>query len=124
MKSKSILFVLIAAIALGSFTACSNGPTAPIYGSEVQGVTLASAPGYLAGHTAKWLGVNDTKTTFNPADVTLNVLFNDGASLPFSGKELNLTLKSAGDDEWMFVKMTNKRMRIDCLQHARRVFFD
>ena len=103
MKSKSILFILIAAIALGSFTACSNGPTAPIYGSEVQGVTLASAPGYLAGHTAKWLGVNDTKTTFNPADVTLNVLFNDGASLPFSGKELNLTLKSAGDDEWMFV---------------------
>ncbi len=104
MKSKSILFILIAAIALGSFTACSNGPTAPIYGSDVQGVTLANAPGYLAGVAAKFLGINDTKDTVNPADVTLNVLFNDGATLPYNGKELGLTLKTAGGDNgWMYV---------------------
>ncbi len=106
MKSKSILFVLIAAIALGSFTACSNGPTAPIYGSDVQGVTLVSAPDYLAGTAAKWLGIYDGLKTFDPADVTLNVIFNDGEKMQYNGDELNLkpeTIGDTGTKDWFFV---------------------
>ena len=81
---KSILIGALVVLLLAGFTACSNNtPTSPIMGSQIEGVELVNAPDYLIG-----------LDTIDPAEISLNVVKNDGSKIPYTGTELQLSAPS------------------------------
>ena len=81
---KSILTIALAVMLVFAFTACNNtAPTSPLFGKQIQGVSLVSAPDYVAGET------------LDASAVTLKVNFDDNTSMNFKGSELGLTMSGA-----------------------------
>lgn len=90
MKRKVFVGVLTALV-LVSFIACQNStPMSPIYGKQVQSVTLASAPDYIYGS----IGEGGSSLSFNdtivPSEIELEVTYNDNSSEVYTGAELGL----------------------------------
>ena len=92
MKRKVFVGVLTALV-LVSFIACQNStPMSPIYGKQVQSVTLASAPDYIYGSFE--VGSNSPisfSDTIDPSEIELEVTYNDNSSEVYTGKELGIT---------------------------------
>ena len=86
MKKKGILIGVLAVLMLVAFTACEQNPSTPLYGKQVENITVASQPVYIIGYDST-----------NPAEIKLNVNFNDGSSEQYTGKELQMAVIDAAD---------------------------
>lgn len=65
---KRIAIAVLTLVMIFSFVACEATTVQPWYGKMVTNVTVASAPAYFAGET------------INPADVTLNIQYDNGSA--------------------------------------------
>lgn len=65
---KRIAMAVLTLVMIFSFVACEATTVQPWYGKMVTNVTVASAPAYFAGET------------INPADVTLNIQYDNGSA--------------------------------------------
>ena len=90
---KSILIGALAVLMLVAFTACENSaPTAPLYGKDIQGVSVVSAPEYVVYDSELKDAIHEFKDdVLNPADVKLRVTYNDDSYDEYTGSELGMT---------------------------------
>ena len=90
---KSILIGALAVLMLVAFTACENSaPTAPLYGKDIQGVSVVSAPEYVVYDSELKTAIHEFKDdVLNPADVKLRVTYNDDSYDEYTGSELGMT---------------------------------
>ena len=90
---KSILIGALAVLMLVAFTACENSaPTAPLYGKDIQGVSVVSAPEYVVYDSELKAAIHEFKDdVLNPADVKLRVTYNDDSYDEYTGSELGMT---------------------------------
>ena len=90
---KSILIGALAVLMLVAFTACENSaPTAPLYGKDIQGVSVVSAPEYVVYDSELKAAIHEFKDdVLNPADVRLRVTYNDDSYDEYTGSELGMT---------------------------------
>ena len=84
MKKKGILIGVLAVLMLMAFTACEQSPTTPLYGKQVDNITVASQPDYIINYDS-----------IKGADVKLTVNYNDGSSSSYTAAEL----KYSGNDK-------------------------
>ena len=75
---KSILIGVLAALMLFAFTACEQNPTTPLYGSQVENITVVSQPLFVQGQPLA------------ADEVVLSVNYNDGTSVEYRGDQLLL----------------------------------
>ena len=76
---KSILVGVLAALMLVAFTACENSaPTSPLFGKQVESISVVNQPDYIY------------RETYNPADINLKVVFNDGSSDEYTALQLGV----------------------------------
>ena len=84
MMKKGILIGVLAVLMLMAFTACEQSPTTPLYGKQVDNITVASQPDYIINYDS-----------IKGADVKLTVNYNDGSSSSYTAAEL----KYSGNDK-------------------------
>ena len=75
---KSILIGVLAALMLFAFTACEQNPTTPLYGAQVENITVVSQPVFVQ------------KQDLAADEVVLSVNYNDGTSVEYKGNQLLL----------------------------------
>ena len=75
---KSVLIGVLAALMLFAFTACSQSPNTPLYGAQVESVTVAEQPVYIVSPFDK----------INPAEITFSINYNNGTSEKYTGAQL------------------------------------
>ena len=78
---KSILIGVLAALMLFAFTACEQNPTTPLYGAQVENITVVSQPVFVQGQDLA------------ADEVVLSVNYNDGTSVEYKGNQLLLNGK-------------------------------
>ena len=104
---KSILIGVLAALMLLAFTACEQSPSKPLYGADIDNITVSSQPSYIA-----YFDVVD------PAEIKLSVNFNDGTSDEYTGKELALKVSGVLQAEKNIVSGTYNGKSFDVIVTA------
>ena len=93
MMKKGILIGVLAALMLFAFTACEQKtPNSPLYGAQVESVTVAEQPLYIAIPT----GVGSVDT-IDPSVIKFNVKYNDGKVYTYTGAQLGITANDVKD---------------------------
>ena len=75
---KKIMTVLLSVAVLVAFAACDGNATNPYFGAQVESVTLAYTPDYIAGET------------IDPDDVLIRIVYNNNTSKEITGTEAGL----------------------------------
>ena len=99
MMKKGILIGVLAALMLFAFTACEqNTPNSPLYGAQVESVTVAEQPVYIylpVADVMKDVIPSNIATALedkiDPSEVKFRVNYNDGKSYVYTGTQLGLT---------------------------------
>ena len=91
---KTFLIGVLAALMLFAFTACEqNMPSTPLYGAQVENITVASQPVYVLD------GEGGIFPDIDASKITLNVVFNDGKSIQYTGEDLKMgEVKTYGEN--------------------------
>ena len=87
---KTFLIGVLAALMLFAFTACEqNMPSTPLYGAQVENITVASQPVYILN------GEGGIFPEIDASKITLNVSFNDGKTIQYTGEDLGMTVPTS-----------------------------
>ena len=85
MKKKGILIGVLSVLMLMAFTACEqNTPSSPLYGAQVENITVASQPVYIC------IPSGSVQDTIDPSVLSFEVKYNDGKVYTYTGAQLGL----------------------------------
>lgn len=116
MKKKGILIGVLAVLMLVAFTACEQNPSTPLYGAQVESVTVAEQPVYMI--IPAGLGVQDT---IDPSVIKFAVKYNDGKVYTYTGAQLGL---EASDVEGgATVDAATKTIKVSLDEDGKYVFY-
>ena len=81
---KTFLIGVLAALMLFAFTACEQTPNSPLYGAQVENITVVSQPDIVIDDSGLIVAASD-------AELVLQVNYNDGSSIQYNQSQLDIT---------------------------------
>ena len=81
---KTFLIGVLAALMLFAFTACEQTPNSPLYGAQVENITVVSQPDLVVD--------NGNVVATSEAELVLQVNYNDGSSIQYNQSQLTIAL--------------------------------